>query len=115
MKRDLDLVRDILLWMENQQQSQWHLSDFPILQNDRQKTIGHIILLRDAGYLETSERGSYRMSWEGHEFLDKVRDSEIWNKTKDGASKLNSWSVKLLGELASGFIKAKAAELGLPI
>lgn len=24
-----------------------------------------------------------RLTWEGHEFLDKIREDTIWNKTKD--------------------------------
>ncbi|MBD2841317.1 DUF2513 domain-containing protein [Erythrobacter rubeus] len=55
------------------------------------------------------------MTWEGHEFLDKVRDPEIWRKTKKGASELNSWGVKLIGEMATGYIRAKATELGIPL
>ena len=23
------------------------------------------------------------MTWEGHEFLDKIREDTVWNKTKD--------------------------------
>jgi hypothetical protein len=76
--------------------------------------VHHVLLLESGGYIHQPQRHYYGMTWEGHEFLDKVRDPEIWRKTKAGATKLNTWSVKLLGELATGYIKAKAVELGLP-
>ena len=28
-----------------------------------------------------------RLTWEGHEFLDKIRSDTIWNKTKDVIAK----------------------------
>ncbi|WP_346033552.1 DUF2513 domain-containing protein [Erythrobacter westpacificensis] len=114
MKRDMDLIREILLWMENQDDDAFffiHIPDF----GRHEDTIGHVLMLKSAGFLYESQKGVLRMSWEGHEFLDKVRDEEIWRKTKEGANKMESWSVKLLGELATGYIKLKAAELGLPL
>lgn len=77
--------------------------------------VGYIQLLLSGGLLESSQRSVYRISWAGHEFLDSVRDPEIWRKTKDGATKVGSWSLKLLGEMATGFVRAKAVELGLPL
>lgn len=110
----MDTVREMLLWMEEQETPFFSLSDTPIF-DTREKTHGHIALLLSGGFIHDKDGHSYRMSWEGHEFLDKIRDPEIWSKTKEGASKLGSWSVKLLGEMATGYIKIKATELGLPI
>jgi hypothetical protein len=28
-----------------------------------------------------------RLTWNGHEFLDAVRDDEVWRRTKEGARK----------------------------
>ena len=114
MKRDMDLIRNLLLWVEKQDSSSFFLIELPAI-SDRETIISHALMLQSAGFFEESQRGRYRISWHGYEFLEKVRDPEIWTKTKDGAGKIGSWSVKLLGEIAGGYIKAKAAALGLPI
>ena len=57
----------------------------------------------------------WRITWAGHEFLDTVRDPEIWRKTKNGADQLGSWTIKILADMASGYVRAKAQELGLPL
>ena len=115
MKRDMDLVREMLLWFVEHPDRLIILNEFKIFRGDHELTLAHLAMLQSAGFVEEASKNCWRMTWEGYEFLDKVRDPEIWRKTKEGASKLNSWSVKLIGELATGFIKAKAIELGLPI
>ncbi|MEE4288434.1 MAG: DUF2513 domain-containing protein [Erythrobacter sp.] len=115
MKRDMDLIREMLLWMEAQDDRVILLTHFAVFRDDSELTLGHIALLQSAGFVDEPQRAVLRITWEGHEFLDKVRDPEIWRKTKEGASKLNSWGVKLIGEMATGFIRAKAVELGIPL
>ena len=114
MKRDLDSVRSLLLWMEEQDTDMFVLQMLPHLP-DWETTLGHAQMLISAGFIDRSDKGTLRISWAGHEFLDQVRDPEIWRKTKAGAEKVGAWSVKILAEMATGFIRAKAAELGLPI
>jgi hypothetical protein len=113
MKRNMDTIRELLLWMESQRDSAFFYSELPDL-GGRDFTIAHAQMLLSGGYLEQSQK-TLRISWEGYEFLEKVRDPDIWSKTKMGATKVGSWSVKLLGEIAAGYVRAKAAELGLPI
>lgn len=118
MKREMELIRQILLVGEA-----WHDATIPVFDvpgRDNQTIDAHIKMLADVGYLKavTSDRGGHygwRITWNGHEFLDEVRDPVIWQKTKDGAEQVGSWSIKLIGDLASGFIRAKAIDLGLPI
>lgn len=114
MKRNMDTIRSLLLWMEEQDTDMFIFQMLPPLP-DFEATMGHAKMLISGGFIDVSDRYTLRMSWSGHEFLDKVRDPEIWRQTKEGASKVGSWSVKFLGELATGFLKAKAVELGLPV
>lgn len=114
MKRNMDTIRTLLLWMEEQDTDMFMFQTLPHLP-DYESTLGHAQMLISGGFIEVSNRHTLRVSWAGHEFLDKVRDPEIWRQTKAGAEKVGSWSVKFLGELAAGFIKAKAIELGLPV
>jgi DNA-binding transcriptional ArsR family regulator len=90
MKRDMDLVREILVQVAN----------FPDIQNyvlsikgyEEQEVAYHIMLLKEAGLLEaaTAQFGDgrlaaqpRRLTWQGHEFLDAARDDTNWQKTKD--------------------------------
>jgi hypothetical protein len=114
MKRNMDTVRELLMFMEEHDAGLFIYQMLPPLP-DAETTMEHVQMLISGGLIDQTHQKSLRISWQGHEFLDKVRDPEIWTKTKDKASKLGSWSVKLLGEIASGFIRAKAVELGLPL
>lgn len=111
----MDLIRGMLLWMEQSDDRIFYLNGFKVFRDSEDVTLFHLHLLVSAGFVEKPREHSFMVTWEGHEFLDKIRDEEIWRKTKDKAEKVGSWSVKLLGELASGIIRAKATELGLPL
>jgi hypothetical protein len=66
---------------------------------------------REYGTFEWNIR---RLTWEGHEFLDAVRDPEIWRKTKAGAATTGGFTLGLLKDLATAYAKHVAKErLGL--
>jgi hypothetical protein len=46
-------------------------------------------------------------TWAGHDFLDSIRDEDIWRKTKMHAEQVGAWTVDTLVGLAKAFIKAK--------
>jgi hypothetical protein len=46
-----------------------------------------------------------RLTWEGHEFLDAVRDPEVWTQTKKGAEEVKAFTFDLLKDLAKDFLK----------
>ena len=57
-----------------------------------------------------------RLTWAGHDFLDTVRDPEVWTRTKDGASKMGGWTFGLLKDLGTAYLKHVAKErLGLDL
>jgi hypothetical protein len=117
MKRDMDKVRSVMFALEAHDGPYMLIMSPTALGDteDGRETIEYILMLHSAGFLESTQRSVYRLSWAGHEFLDSVRDPEVWKKTKEGASKIGSWSMKLLGDLAIGVARAKAHQLGLPI
>jgi hypothetical protein len=51
------------------------------------------------------------LSWQGHDFLNDIRDPEIWRKTKERAKGVASVGVGFLWEIAKAEVRAK---LGLP-
>jgi hypothetical protein len=55
------------------------------------------------------------LTYQGHEFLDTVRDSEIWRRTKDSAAKAGAASVQILFSVATALAKQKLAELGVAL
>ncbi|WP_167804211.1 DUF2513 domain-containing protein [Limosilactobacillus fermentum] len=46
----------------------------------------------------------YSITWKGHEFLDNIRDPEVWGKTKSITGKFASVSVSLVSNIASQVI-----------
>ena len=124
MKRDMELIRAMLLALESEPTGgvtyDALAKHFP--DHDRQTVSFHLTLLGDAGLVDQEKvyfrerkvaRGGFYITWEGYEFLETIRDAEIWRKTKEGASKVGSWSVSLIAEIGKAFISAKARELGL--
>lgn len=94
MKRNMELIRKILLTVEDKYVDTWlHNNEIKIDGYDM-KTIGyHCAVLHDAGLLydykgqygdgELLQFGVGRLTWDGHEFLDKIKSDTVWNKTKD--------------------------------
>jgi hypothetical protein len=95
MKRDMDLVRDILGKLEAAEPGAGVPADaFP--GHAPQVVACHFKLLAEAGYLdanlyELEELGPLdgsvqRLTWQGHEFLDATRDATIWRRVKAKAA-----------------------------
>lgn len=91
MKRDMDLIRDILLALEKKPD---------ISSTEKEEALPgvslspavwyHMRLLLDAGLIKgrrSPEAGSpkicfERLTWAGHEFLDVIRNDSIWHRLK---------------------------------
>ena len=48
-----------------------------------------------------------RLSWAGSDFLDSIRDEEIWKNTKAGAAKVGGFTFDLIKQLASGLVRTQ--------
>jgi len=88
MKRDMDLVRKILLEVESRPNSGRH-NAVQIEGYDKEIIVYHINLLAEAGLLHLygSEElyipgAVTHLTWEGHEFLDASRTPMIWDEVK---------------------------------
>ena len=46
------------------------------------------------------------LTWSGHEFLDNIRDDNVWKNTKNIISKFSSVSLTLVSNIASQVISA---------
>lgn len=47
------------------------------------------------------------ITWEGHQFLDNIRDNDVWSKTKDSVKSLSSVSLSVLSSVATSVINKK--------
>ena len=97
MKRDMDLVRTILLALAD--------SDEPLLSTDlvtdehSRDVIGyHFLILDEAGLIMANVKpagddpyyiaAASRLTWEGNDFLDAVRDESIWKRVRSTIGKI---------------------------
>ena len=91
MNRDMDLIREILLAIEQSGEDPgWLELDLP---GRTKKDVSYQVMLLDqAGLikaLDLSTKGETgfewqpkSLTWQGHEFLDAARDETIWRKAK---------------------------------
>ncbi len=122
MKRDIQLIRKILLEIEAKSDGvetiEIHIegyTDTPIQY--------HLALLSEAGLILASGASSLqelwlmpiRLTWEGHEFLDNARNDTIWNKTLHDISEITeSVAIPLLRELLAAALRSQILpQLGL--
>ncbi|ACX82568.1 Uncharacterised protein [Aggregatibacter actinomycetemcomitans] len=90
MKRNWDLIRKILIKLEEKADSTSWLQDNEIKGYDTQTIAYHYKLLTDAGLIKSVDMSSMNeisyaalsLTWQGHEFLDKIRNDSVWNKVK---------------------------------
>lgn len=81
----------------------------------------HVNLLGQAGLIEfepvlTENKRIikclvFSLSWSGHEYLDAIRDPDVWKKTKEGARRVGSAGLDLLVEIAKSIVRSKVREV----
>jgi len=118
MKRDMDLIRDIMIYLED------NLTPGKPIQSTQIPLCGdsdeeyrvfseHIRLLLDAELIDASEvtlKGFtiydiQRITSNGHDFLDSLRNNIVWNKTKEAAGKVGGYTISILMDLGKEYIK----------
>ena len=106
MKLDKDLIRDILLAVEAHAEPEGLIVLY--INNPSAEMISyHVRGLDEAGLLDALDTGGMncfkwqptRLTYEGHEFLNIIRDDEVWELIKTGAEKVSSTSLNLMLEL----------------
>jgi hypothetical protein len=119
MKREMDLIRDLML----------HIEGDPVFDGLHWVTPGtpeeiglppgrsmdeiayHLGLLLEAGFVK-GQAGMQmpmisQLTWKGHEFLDDIRDQDVWSKTKDRLGGRPSASIGIISEIARAELKKK--------
>ena len=105
MKRDHDYIRDMLFEAEDAASDQYVAA---IHDGDVKKSY-HAKLLCDVGFfVQLNPQGVYRMTSQGHDYLDAIRDEGIWKKTKDAVAETGgSAALEIMKKLAMGFVETK--------
>lgn len=118
MKRDMDLVRLILLKIEEKYKST-AIVNLPIEGYDMETVAYHCKIMDEAGLISNyqaqyAEDTLYAffvgpLTWEGNDYLDKVRDDTLWGKTKEEITKKGLPLVfDTIKTVATAFISAAA-------
>lgn len=119
MKLNQDCVRELMLELEDILEfdngiSYEKVEELKITSDYPYETIIYTIKkLNEAGYIKAkffyADNSLYNLSidditWEGHKFLDNIRDNFVWKKTKSITSKFSSVSFNVISEVASNVI-----------
>lgn len=115
MKLDKDLVREILLAVEDSSHSPDETITLSLDSHTPQEISYHVMLMHEAGLLVGRDASVLadvfpvwhpkRLTYQGHEFLDTVRDGEVWRRTKAGAEKAGVAGLSMLLELGKAIGK----------
>lgn len=115
MKRDMDLVRRILLDVESAPR-EVSLGDFDYEGKAENEVGYHIELLVHHGLIDASVKkdwgGDYilatvnGLTWDGYDYLDAIRDTKVWTKTKKVIKEtVGSTTMAIIKETASAIAR----------
>ncbi|WP_040981017.1 DUF2513 domain-containing protein [Oceanobacillus jeddahense] len=120
MKLNKDCVRNLLLYIEKQELGKH------IYKSELENVFGKEFnyspeeieyatrKLKEANFIHANgsfENGSWidygisEITWDGHQFLDNIRDNKVWKIVKKSASKLSSISLTLMSKIAWSVIE----------
>jgi hypothetical protein len=118
MKRDMELVRNLMLILESRNDKpSWKDLTSPETEAEEEtlKVLEHLKLMEEAGLIKSviMHTAMYRLpqdidiTWSGHEFLADTRDPDVWQRAKGKAKNLTDIGVGFIWELAKAEVKLK--------
>lgn len=122
VRRDMDLVRTILLKVEGSHEplDLSDLIDEGASEEEEQVVAHHVsLLVEQAGFMKGFDVSSHdgdnwidlSLTWAGHEFLDNVRDPDVWRQTKAGAKKAGGFSLQIVAKIAEAVVMDRVNKL----
>lgn len=125
MKRNPEIIRNILLACERAKPlEQLSNADVECDSGQEWEVSEHIRLLDEAGFIRATISKELNpqspptcyirgITWDGYEYLDTIRDPEIWSKTKGSLAKVGgTLSIELIMAIAKHAVREK---LGLEV
>ena len=121
MKLDKDLVREILLALEKDDGDPFGWKDLTFDDHTQEEVAYHVCILAEGGFLTAMDLSTMdgadwrpqRLTYDGHEFLDTIRDNQVWKLTKETAKKAGVGGLKVLVEVGKSYAKQKLIEHGV--
>ena len=125
MKRDLDLIREILLAIEKKTDDNFiSAQELDITDHTDAEISYHLLLLLDSGYIvakplygDNTVQAWFitRLTSKGCDYLDTVRDPKVWRYTKSMIEKAGGVTLDVVAKIASEVIyKIAVGQLQLP-
>ncbi len=121
MKLNSNCVRDVLLALEDKPFGIRY--SFPSLHEQlptysEEELYYTCLKLSEGNYIKISDAGFTKqnliristiddLTFDGHQFLENIRDQSVWCKTLDVAKSIGSFSLKTLYDIAAEIIKVK--------
>jgi hypothetical protein len=114
MKRDMDLIREILLTMERHEYG--NAPDILEVEGYTEEQIGyHCYLLNDAGLINAADVTDasstspsaipFNLKWNGHEFIANAQNENIWGQAKEAVAKLGDASFSIWSSVLVEVVK----------
>lgn len=115
MKLNHDCIRALLLYLEEnlKMNDSVDVKSIELKNFSNEDIVYSALKLREAEYISATadydllgyiEICVESITWEGHKFLDTVRDNKVWSTTKSVLSKLSSTSITITSSIASQVI-----------
>lgn len=130
MELNKDCVRDVLLSCEEllKMDEEGYMNSLSyeeleqVLPNYKTEYIIYtVVKLKEAGFLDvkvTRASGNilvdlriYDITFNGHEFLNNIRDDDNWKKVKDIAKSVGAFSINMIAQIAVGVIQTNISAL----
>jgi hypothetical protein len=121
MKRDIDLIRKIMLTLEENMEYGKNFQSvklFEIMEDESlsiEKLSYHIGLLLENGLIQAKEHKYVSkdptdylintITSQGHNFIDTIRQDTTWNNIKERAFSIGGSSISLLVEISKEYLK----------
>lgn len=127
MKLNVDCIRDVMLYLEEKlgvdpENGKFKSLTLHQIENEfdseySKEDIWYTIYnLKEIKYIDSTFKNSSssimyicnitNITWDGHQFLNSIRSSKIWNATKIGAKKLGTVSISALSMISTAITKA---------
>ncbi len=111
MKRDDELLRALLIEFESQEDWLILVTKALNVSSEERRKQYHINLLCDAGFMRQVSDSGYRLTNQGHDYLEAVRSESVWTRTKAAVAETGgSATLDIVKQLAVGFLKKSITE-----
>ena len=116
MRRDMDLVRQLLVVLEDAEDTVPLEQVLP--ENPNRRLVAyHLWLLMDAGLIDGSCQRAMdgtdfclvnRLTWQGHEFLATARDDSVWKEAKERlGGRIGDVGFQVVSDLLTALLTSK--------